>query len=106
MTILTISHMDTHTDKLSRVVTTLTQEVFVKVNQSEEDTFKSILRQVDEESGCEDISYNNDDWTDVEVSGYAVNKAIETVNSIANHTLIAPITEIDDKGLYEVRFIY
>ena len=106
MTILVISHMDTHTDKLSRIVTTLTQEVFVKVNQAEEDIFVDVLKQVDEQSGCEDISYNNYNWSDIEVSGYAVNKAIETINNIAGHTLIAPVTEINDKDMYEVRFIY
>ena len=106
MTVLTISHMDVSHDELGRVVTTLTLEVMIKVNQTEEDTFKSVLRQVDEESGCEDISYNNDDFSDIEVSGYAVNKAIETINSIAEHTLIAPVTEVKNEDMYEVRFIY
>lgn len=104
MTILTISHMDTHTDELSRVVTTLTQEVFVKVNQSEEDLFKSTLIEVDENEGC--IEYHNDGYSEIDVSGYGVSKAIDTVNSIANHTLIAPVTSISNNEIYRVEFEY
>ena len=106
MTTLYISHMKVHTDDLGRYVTTLTQEVMVKINQTEEDVFVDVLKQVDEQSGCEDISYNNDNFTVIDVSGYAINKAIETVNNIAQHTLIAPVTEIKGKEMYRVEIEY
>lgn len=100
MTVLYISHMNVSQDDLGRYVTTLTQEVMVKINQTEEDIFLDVLRQVDEQEGC--IEYNNDLWEEIDCSGYGVNKAIETVNNIAKHTLIAPVTEISNNEIYRI----
>lgn len=104
MTVLYISHMNVHTDDLGRYVTTLTQEVFVKVNQMEEDIFKNTLIEVDENEGC--IEYHNDYYSEIDVSGNGVNKAIETVNKVAGHTLIAPVTSISNNEIYRVEFEY
>lgn len=100
MTVLYISHMNVSTDDLGRYVTTLTQEVMVKINQTEENIFLDVLRQVDEQEGC--IEYNNDLWEEIDCSGYGVTKAIETVNRLAGHTLIAPVTEISNNELYRI----
>lgn len=104
MTVLYISHMNLHQDELGRYVTTLTQEVMVKVNQAEETMFLDTLRLVDDTEGC--IEYNNDDWTEIDVSGYAINKAIQCVNGLTGHTLIAPVTNISDNEIYRVEFEY
>ena len=104
MTVLYISHMNLHTDELGRYVTTLTQEVMVKVNQAEETMFLDTLRLIDDTEGC--IEYNNDDWTEIDVSGYAVNKAIQCVNGLTGHTLIAPVTNISDNEIYRVEIEY
>ena len=100
MTVLYISHMNVSTDDLGRYVTILTQEVVVKINQTEENIFLDVLRQVDEQEGC--IEYNNDLWEEIDCSGYGVNKAIETVNRLAGHTLIAPVTEISNNEIYRI----
>ena len=100
MTVLYISHMNVSQDDLGRYVTTLTQEVMVKINQTEEDIFLDVLRQVDEQEGC--IEYNNDLWEEIDCSGYGVNKAIETVNKLAGSNLINPVTSISNNELYRV----
>lgn len=104
MTTLNISHMKVHTDDLGRYVTTLTQEVMVKINQTEEDLFISVLKEIDEQDNC--IEYHNEDYSEIDVSGYGVNKAIETINSIAKHTFIAPVTEISNNEIYRVDIEY
>ena len=104
MTTLEISHTKTSTDDLGRFVTTLTQEVFVKVNENEEDIIKKVLQQLDNSVGC--IEYRNEDYSVIEASGYGVNKAIETVNSISGVKYIVPVTSIDKNEIYRVEFIY
>ena len=104
MTVLYISELKVHQDDLGRYVTTLTQEVFVKVNQVEEDLFKNTLIEVDENEGC--IEYHNDYYSEIDVSGFGVNKAIETVNNVAGHTLIVPVTSISNNEIYRVEFEY
>ena len=104
MTILYISHMDIRTDDLNRFVTTLTQEVMVKINQAEEDLFVATLDEVDEQEECIEYTDEGENCTTIEAKGYAINKAIEVVNSVAKHTLIAPITKIEDNNLYRVEF--
>ena len=102
MTILYISDLKVHQDDLGRYVTTLTQEIMVKVNQAEEIMFLDTLKLMDDVEGC--IEYNNDDWTEMDVMGYAVNRAIEGVNGLTGHTLIAPVTKIEDTNLYRIEF--
>lgn len=102
MTILYISELKVNQDDLGRYVTTLTQEVMVKVNQAEEDTFLDTLRLIDDTEGC--IEYNNEDWNELDVSGYGVNKAIECVNGLTGHTLISPVTSIENNELYRIEF--
>lgn len=104
MTTLYISELKVNQDDLGRYVTTLTQEVFVKVNQAEEDLFVATLDEVDENEGC--IEYHNDYYSEIDVSGNGVNKAIETVNKVAGHTLIAPVTSISNNEIYRVEFEY
>jgi hypothetical protein len=101
MTILSISELKVHQDDLGRYVTTLTQEVFVKVNQAEEDLFVATL---DEQEDCIEYSDEGENCTTIEARGYAINKAIEVVNNVAEHTLIAPITEIENDNLYRIEF--
>ena len=100
MTVLYISHMNVSQDNLGRYVTTLTQEVMVKVNQAEETMFLDTLRLIDDTEGC--IEYNNEDWSELDVSGYGLNKAIECVNGLTGHTLISPVTYIENNELYRV----
>ena len=100
MTILYISELKVHQDDLGRYVTTLTQEVMVKVNQAEETMFLDTLRLIDDTEGC--IEYNNEDWSELDVSGYGLNKAIECVNGLTGHTLISPVTSIENNELYRV----
>lgn len=104
MTILYISELKVHQDDLGRYVTTLTQEVFVKINQAEEDLFVAILDEVDEQEDCIEYSDEGENCTTIEARGYAINKAIEVVNNVAKHTLIAPITKIEDNNLYRIEF--
>ena len=104
MTVLYISEVTTDTDDLGRWVTTLTQEVMCKINNYEEKIFLDTLRQLDEGTGC--ISYRNSDDTELEVWGNAVKKAISTVNSVANHEVLAPVTEIYDGSLYRIEIEY
>lgn len=103
MTILYISELKVHQDDLGRYVTTLTQEVMVKVNQAEETMFLDTLKFMDE--GNDYIEYNRND-EELDVLGVAVNKAIECVNGLTGHTLIAPITEIKNDQLYKVELEY
>ena len=98
-----ISHMDVNTDSLGRFVTTLTQEIVTSINQHEEKVFIDVLLQVDEQTGC--IEYHNDDYSQIEVTGYGVEKAIETVNSIASYRVLNPTTSIDKEELYKVEFL-
>ena len=100
MTTLYISHMAVNVDNLGRYVTTLTQEVMVKINQQEEDLFLSTIRAGDGIIG--DVEYDNNDTLDV--SGSLVDVAIKSVNNTVKHTLIAPITEIKDDQLYRIEF--
>ena len=104
MTTLYISDLKVHQDDLGRYVTTLTQEVFVKINQAEEDLFVATLDEVDEQEDCIEYSDEGENCTTIEASGYAINKAIEVVNNVAKHTLIAPITKIEDDNLYRIEF--
>ena len=104
MTVLYISQMNVSTDDLGRYVTTLTQEVMVKVNQAEEDLFVSTLDEVDEQEDCIEYSDEGENCTTIEARGYAINKAIEVVNNVAKHALIAPITKIEDNNLYRIEF--
>lgn len=104
MTTLFVEHMQTHTDDLGRFITTLTQEITVSVNSYEEKIFVDTLMQVDEQEGC--IEYHNEDYSQLEVSGYGVNKAIKVINDIAGHTLLAPVTTIENNELYKVEFLY
>ena len=104
MTILYISHIEVHTDNLGRYVTTLTQEVMSKINEHEEQIFLGIIKEIDE---VEDVvEYHNSDYTEFDVLGSAVNKAISTVNEIAGVTYIAPVTEINNGWLYRVEIEY
>ena len=104
MTTLYVSHIETSTDELGRFVTTLTQEIYVKVNELEEDIFKDVIKQVNEAEGI--IDFNTSDYSVIEVQGYAVQKAIDTVNKVAEHVLIAPVTKIEEDELYKVEFDY
>ena len=104
MTVLYISEVTTDTDDLGRWVTTLTQEVMCKINNYEENIFLDTLRQLEETTEC--ISYRNDNDTELEVWGNAVKKAMETVNSVAGHKLLAPVTEIYDGSLYRIEIEY
>lgn len=100
MAVLHISQMNVSQDDLGRYVTTLTQEVIVRVNQTEEDIFLDVLRQVNEQGGC--IEYNNDLWEEIDCSGYGVNKAIETVNNVVEYALITPVTKISNNEIYRI----
>ena len=104
MTVLYISDLKVHQDNLGRYVTTLTQEVMVKINQIEEDIFVSTLDEVDEQEDCIEYSDEGENCTVIEAKGYAINKAIEVVNNVAKHTLIAPITKIENNNLYRIEF--
>lgn len=104
MTTLYISELKVHQDDLGRYVTTLTQEVFVKVNQAEEDLFVATLDEVDEQEGCIEYSNEGENCTTIEASGYGVSKAIEVVNNVAKHTLIAPVTSISNNEIYRIEF--
>ena len=107
MTTLYISHMDVSVDNLGRLVTTLAQEIISKINEHEERIFIDTLCELDGEEGDgEFIQYHNDNYTELDVFGEAVNKAIDTVNSVAKHTLLAPVTEIKDDQLYRVEIEY
>lgn len=103
MTTLYISKIEVHQDELGRYVTTLTQEVMVKVNVNEEQTFRDTMHLMDK--GDEDlIEYESGDNSEYDVYGKAVNKAIQVVNDTVQHKLIAPITTIEDDSLYRVEF--
>ena len=104
MTVLYISELKVHQDDLGRYVTTLTQEVMVKVTQAEEDIFVDVLKQLDEQEDCIEYTNEGENCTEIEARGYAVNKAIEVVNNVAKHTLLAPITKIEDDNLYRIEF--
>ena len=104
MTALYISKLDTTIDNLNRFVTTLTQEITASINEAEENLFISTLKAVDEREGC--IEYHTDFFDNVETSGSSVNKAIEAVNNVAGHTLLAPVTKIEDNGIYKVEILH
>ena len=105
MATLYISHMNVTTDHLNRFVTTLTQEILAKINEHEERIFIDTLCEIDRmDDDGEIIQYHNEDYTEIDVFGDAVKKAIDTVNSVAKHTLLAPITEIHENELYRIEF--
>ena len=104
MTTLYISELKVHQDDLGRYITTLTQEVFIKINQAEEDLFVATLDEVDEQEGCIEYSNEGENCTTIEARGYAINKAIEVLNNVAKHTLIAPVTSISNNEIYRIEF--
>ena len=104
MTILYISELKVHQDDLGRYITTLTQEVMVKVTQAEEDLFVATLDELDEQEDCIEYSNEGENCTEIEAKGYAISKAMEVVNNVAKHTLLAPITKIEDDNLYRIEF--
>ena len=107
MTTLYVSKMEVNTDELGRYITTLTQEIFSKINENEEKIFRNVLIEVDSNEGNgEYIEYHNDDYTIIDVKGVAIQKAIYTINSINKVIALAPITEIEDDSTYRVEIEY
>ena len=107
MTVLYISHMKVEQDELGRWVTTLTQEIMCKINTYEERLFISTLAELDAEEGNgEYIEYHREDYSELDVKGIAVKKAIDTINSVNRVIHLAPITEIHDNALYRVEIEY
>ena len=104
MTTLYISKMETFTDDLGRYVTTLTQEIMSKINEHEEQLLVGTIQELNERDGV--MEYCNSDFTEFDVLGVAVNKAINTINTIAGVTYLAPITEIKDDEMYRVEIEY
>ena len=102
MTVLYISKNEWHTDELGRFITVLTQEVHSKINMNEEDIFLGVLRELDDEHDNEVIEYHDDSWENLDVHGWAVNKAIEAVNKVAKRTILAPVTKIHEAGTYRI----
>lgn len=98
-----IEHMNTHTDELGRFVTTLTQEICTNLNTYEEKIFKDTLCQIDEQVGC--IEYHDDNYSHIECSGYGVQKAIDTVNSVASYKILVPVTSIKENKTYKIEFL-
>lgn len=104
MTTLYVSKIETHTDDLGRFVTTLTQEIMSKINEHEEQILVGVIQELHEQD--EVMEYCNSDFTEFDVLGVAVNKAINTINTIAGVTYLAPITEIKDDEMYRVEIEY
>ena len=104
MTTLYISHIETHTDDLGRFVTTLTQEIMSKINEHEEQILLGVIKEMDEIEGV--VECCNSDYTEFDVFGNAVKKAINTINAIAGVIYLAPITEINEGWLYRVEIEY
>ena len=104
MTTLYISKMETFTDDLGRYVTTLTQEIMSKINEHEEQLLVGTIQELNERDGV--MEYCNSGFTEFDVLGVAVNKAINTINTIAGVTYLAPITEIKDDEMYRVEIEY
>ena len=106
MATLYISEVSTDTDDLGRWVTTLTQEVMVKVNQTEENLFVSTIRAIQEADEELTDCYFNEDLTELEANGCVIEKAVETVNEAVGHSLIAPITDFEPTSIYRVEIEY
>lgn len=107
MTVLYISELKVHQDDLGRYVTTLTQEVMAKINANEERIFIDTLVELDSNEGDgEYIQYHRDDYSELDVQGIAIKKAMDTINSINKVIHLAPITEIHDNDLYRVEIEY
>ena len=104
MTTLYVSHVNVEQDNLGRWVTTLTQEIMTKINEHEEQILIGTIKEINEQE--EVVAYCNDDYTEFDVLGSAINKAIQTINSIAGVTFIAPVTKIDEEELYKVEIEY
>ena len=107
MTVLYISHMKVKQDELGRWVTTLTQEVMAKINPYAERTFINTLLQIDENEEC--IEFQREDYSELDVRGFAIQKAIDTVNGIGKLGEVAPIkpiTTIDKDAIYRVEIEY
>lgn len=104
MTALYISHVETHTDDFGRQFTILTQEIVSEINEYEEQIFLGVIKELDEKEGV--VEYCNSDYTELNVFGNAVNRAISIVNSVAGVNLIAPIDEICNGWLYRVEIKY
>lgn len=104
MTTLYISKMETFTDDLGRFVTILTQEIMSKINEHEEQILVEVIQELHKQDGV--MEYCNSNFTEFDVLGVAVNKAINIINTIAGVTYLAPITEIKDDEMYRVEIEY
>ena len=104
MTVLCISKMETFTDDLGRYVTTLTQEIMSKINEHEEQILVGTVQELHKQDGV--MEYCNSNFTEFDVLGIAVNKAIENINNVAGVTYLAPTTEIKDDEIYRVEIEY
>ena len=106
--ILNISEQEVQMDKLGRTVTTLTQEVMLKLTFSEAETVKAILKALDSTDLKEEyITYNlGDTYTSVEITGTGVNKLIKTFNTLYDYIKILPKTKIQNSKTYLMQLDY
>ena len=110
MAVLYISHMTVESDDLGRWVTTLTQEVQTSLSEYQAEAFLNSLILLDEQKGfinndhC--IEYHNDNYTILDVKGYAVEKAMDTVNGLSQRDFINFTTGVDKEAIYRVEIDY
>ena len=100
MATLYVSHLAVSQDELGRYITTLTQEIVSKINSHEEQILIRTLLELDEQEGC--IEYHNNNYSELDVRGTAVQKAINVINKVAGQELLKPVTKIDSEALYRI----